>query len=215
MEKNFREEATIEGNLVTASRGRDVRTLLVTSCSPGEGKTVAAISLAVTLARMPDRRILLVEGNLRGPKIASLLGLEAEPGLSDLISRRVPIEGVLQSTQWKNLQVITQGSPMDNPLSVFRTQEFPGWIKGFRDGTTSVPAFDYVIFDTPFYLGPSDTSIMACHFDGVLLVVQGEKTKWVVAQMVRDRLKGVGGNPLGVILNRRKFYIPQWFYRFI
>ncbi|MBF0624155.1 MAG: CpsD/CapB family tyrosine-protein kinase [Magnetococcales bacterium] len=222
-ERNHRELSTIEGNLITASGGKDVNTLLVTSCTPRDGKTTAAVGIAVTMAKMPHTRVLLLDGNLHNPRLHELFSLSREDGFSDYILSGGSMEGILsggsmegadvggtiRETDYPNLFLMTAGRRVDNSLEVFRDPNFASrfqWLTGH---------FTHLVFDAPFYLGPSDASLVARLFDGILLVIACERTKRPVIQLVKERIAGAGGHLLGVILNRRQYYIPPWAYRFI
>ncbi|MBF0448488.1 MAG: CpsD/CapB family tyrosine-protein kinase [Magnetococcales bacterium] len=219
-ERNFRELSAIEGNILNAAGGRDIRSLLITSCAPKDGKTTSAIGMAVTMANEPYNRVLLVDGNLHNPSIHRMFRLNQYPGLSDVVLAGLKSDQVgessqgfgpevFQSTEYDNLSVLTAGSAVKNSLEVFRSPNFISFFERIKG------EFTHVIFDSTSFLGHSDVAIISKQFDGVLLVISSGKSKQQVINLVKDRMLGVGGNLLGIVMNRRKYYIPSWAYRFL
>jgi Mrp family chromosome partitioning ATPase len=106
-----------------------------------------------------------------------------------------------------NLRVITSGNPHPNPVNIFRSDFFDSWIDQMKGQG------DWVLFDSPPPNMYSDSIALAGKVDGVVLVVQAEKTRVKVIQNTRDLLENGGGNILGVVLNKRHFHIPDWLYK--
>ncbi|MBF0327743.1 MAG: CpsD/CapB family tyrosine-protein kinase [Nitrospirae bacterium] len=203
--KNRRELSEVEGNILSlAAKDKDVRTIFVTSCNNSEGKTISAISLAYALYNETNLNVLLVDGNLQRPKLHELFNVEQSPGLSDFV-----LEGsvnVFRETEFERLMVMPAGTKISNTLDVFRATDFGEKMAMLRD------KFDYVIVDSSSILGSSDTSVAAQKFDGVVFVLECEKTKWEVLQMAVDKVVKLRGHVLGVVMNKRKYYIPRFLY---
>ena len=220
VERNTKELATIQGNLIAAGRGTESQKILVTSCAPGEGKTTIAITLAIQLSKPSGQTVALVDGNLHTPKIHGMFGTTPAPGLSNWVlgqgvgtaaqeGEGIGQNPVFRKTEFPNLSLLPCGTLIENPINVFRSDHFQKKLAILEQ------AFTYVIFDAPFYFGPSDTSLITKHFTGVILVVQCEKTRWEVVREVRKKIETVGGNVLGVVLNHRRFYIPAALFKWI
>jgi len=206
LEKNATELAMAHGNLLSANRGKEVRSLLVTSCHAGEGKTSAALSLAYATSRHARQRVLLIDGNASSPTLCDLLGTHTSPGLIDVVFKGTRIEHAIQPTDLPNVSVLPYGNGATSSLAVFRSPAFATTIKAMQ------AQFDLLIFDGPALLVSSDASLASPHFDGVVLVVACEDTQWGVAQHVTGKIESVGGRMLGVILNRRRYYVPTSVY---
>ncbi len=204
VEKNSRELSEIEGNLLGTSHDGQIRVFFITSCNASEGKTVTAISLAYALSQNARRKVLLIDGNLHTPRLHEIFSLDAGPGLTDLCCGKV--RDVERDTELQDLYVITHGSPVENTADLFRSEDFKTALDNLKKN------FDYVIVDGCPVIGSSDALVSAKCFDGIILVVECEKTTWEIAETVQNKLKISGGNIIGAVLNKRKYYIPRFLY---
>lgn len=203
---NVKEFSAVEGNLLSVARGKEVKTIFITSCNPLEGKTVSAISMAYALATEANARVLLIDGNLHSPKIHELFGVDPAPGLSDLVLSKFDYNDVIRKTGIESLIIMPCGADSINKIDVFES----GMLKVKLDSLKQ--RFDYTIFDGHAVFGSSDPTHIAKFFDGIIFVVECEKTKWEVVQQAKEKILNAGGNILGVVLNKRKYYIPQKLY---
>lgn len=206
LSSNMGELSGVQGSIVSAAQNREVRSILVTSSKQGEGKTMAAIGMAFALSSSANANVLLVDGNFTAPKIHSHFNVSADPGFSDLFDGNVGLEDALRRTEDDRLVLLPQGASMTALLDVYRSANFEQTMSSIKSN------FDYVVYDCHSILGTTDASVIARHFDGVALVVECERTRWEVVQMAKDRLENAGGEILGVVLNKRRYYIPQLFY---
>ena len=203
---NSKELSTIEGNIVSVSAGREVKTILITSCAPLEGKTVSAISIAYTLAAEANAKVVLVDGNFNSPKIYELFDIKATPGLSDLLTDKADYRDIIRNTEYKNLSIIPHGSDMAKKLDFFDLNVLRNKLEILRK------EFDHVIIDGQSLSGSSDISLISKYFDGIVFVVECEKTRWEVLQQAKEKINNSGGKILGVVLNKRIYYIPGRLY---
>lgn len=203
VQQNQRELGSAEGNLHHAAR--DAKTIYVTSCFHGEGKTTAAVSLALALAEQSTRKVLLIDGNTHSPQLHVLFGTEASPGLSDFNENDMDISSLLRETVYPRLTLMTLGDPKELGDAVEKKVRLLNSF-GLRE------RFDYILVDGHSALGSSHVPLIAQYFDGLVLAVECEKTKWEVVQQVREKIEQVGGKVIGVVLNKRKYYIPKLFY---
>ena len=205
--KNQKELSTIEGNIASfASDKQSIKTILVTSCSPLEGKTVSSISMALALSIEANAKVVLIEGNMSAPRIHELFNIDTVPGLSDLLISRSNLNDIMRKTEFNNLTIIPSGSDISKKLDVFEAERLQDLIGSLKKD------FDYVIVDGQSVSGSSDVSIISKYFDGIIFVVECEKTRWEVLQQSKEKITGVGGKILGVVLNKRIYYIPQKVY---
>jgi protein-tyrosine kinase len=214
---NEAELSLAHGNLLSATGGKDFNSLFITSCHPGEGKTVAAVSLAYSIAKNARLNILLVDGNLAAPALHTLLGTAIGKGLTDVIYDGVDVSECIHATGLENVSFLTCGSAKKKfstkspegkakSTTLYRSREFVSFMHQLRG------QFDLVIFDGPSLLASSEASWACPHFDGVLLVIACKDTKWEIAQHVKEKLESVGGVLLGAVLNRRRYYVPSNLY---
>jgi capsular exopolysaccharide synthesis family protein len=184
---------TLRSRLYQIRSSQTLRTLLVTSSVPAEGKTFVTTNLAQAIVRQPDRRVLMIDADLRCARLHVPLGAPSSPGLADYLVGDVDEMQVIQSAQEANLCLIPGGKQVSNPSELLSNGRF----KKLLDRVT--PVFDWVIIDSPPCLPIADASILADVCDGVLLVVRAASTPSEVAQRACQELQG--RNIVGVVLN--------------
>jgi len=204
-------------NLLFARGGSDQAVFIVTSPGPVEGKTTTASNLAVSLAQA-GFRVLLIDADLRRPKIHEAFGLPNKVGLTMLLHAHptlspstVRIDGIaeednsaqlsqcVQSTGVANLKVITSGFIPANPAEVLGSAAMQRCIDSFR----SSPNIDIVLIDTPPVLIVADSAVLAGSIKaGTILVCDAERTRLAAAGKAREQLEKVGVDLLGVVINR-------------
>jgi len=193
---------SLQGSLLSAANGKGIRSLLVTSGRDQEGKSTVAIGLAAALARQANARVLLVDGNFRRPALAGLFGLPAAPGLCEFLTGASE-EQVIHKTDEPRLSLLTSGG---SGSIAELLPKLPERLGALHEG------FDYVIFDGDSTLTSSEAALLAQHVDGVVLVAECEQTKWEIIALCKEKLARLGGQVLGVVLNKRQFYIPGALY---
>ncbi len=170
------------------------KVFVVTSSVPGEGKTTTSTNLAITLAQA-GQRVLLVEGDLRRPKISENLHLETAVGLTTVLVGRIDLEDAIQDYSVENLSVLTSGTIPPNPAELLQSQAMGDALKRMRK------MFDVIIIDAPPLLPVTDAALLTSQSDGALLVVRHGKTTKDQLSHSMARLQAVGGRALGVVLN--------------
>lgn len=171
------------------------RTLAVTSASPGEGKTVVASSLAVSMT-MAGRRVLLVDADMRRPQIHRIFNVSASPGLANIMAGEVKPSEALRESAIKGLFVLPAGADVTNPSQLLDSEHLGRLIHGLSQ------VFDVVLLDCPPVMAIADASIIANAADSVLFVVGAGATSREAAQAAVERLTSVQGQVVGVVLNR-------------
>jgi protein-tyrosine kinase len=172
---------------------RPLRTLVVTSSLPAEGKTFVAQNLAQAIVRQPDRRVLLIDADLRCARLHLSLGAPNTPGLTDYLRGEIDETSLVQCSQEGNLCFIPGGREVTDPSELLSN----GRLKTLLDRVT--PVFDWIILDSPPALPVADASVLAGLCDGVLLVVRAGKTPSATVQKACQDLHGA--NIVGVVLN--------------
>ena len=203
-------------SLVWCEQGDDMKTLVVTSAAPGEGKTLTSANLSVTFA-YDGLRVLLIDCDLRRPRLHGLFQVPRSPGLMDLLTPSYngadgresltfdpsagrtdsgrPLSEVIRQTNVRGLSLLTCGALPTNPS---------GLLSGVRMRVLLrelAKSFDLVILDTPPVLATADAGILASLADGVLLVVRAGQTDRVAAKRAHQQLVNVGARVVGTVLN--------------
>lgn len=184
---------TLRSRLYQLRSVQNLRTILTTSSVPGEGKTFVSTNLAQAIVRQPDRRALMIDGDLRCARLHVPLGAPNSPGLAEYLRGEVDELSVIQHGQEGNLCFIAGGAEVNDPSELLSN----GRMKKLLDRVT--PVFDWVIIDSPPCLPVADASILANYCDGILLVVRAGSTASEVAQRACQELQGK--NVIGVVLN--------------
>jgi protein-tyrosine kinase len=184
---------TLRSRLSQIADTRKLQRILITSSVPAEGKTFVAANLAQSIIRQPDRRVLLIDADLRASRLHMALGAPSAPGLTDYLRGEVDEYQVIQSGPEENLCFIPGGNDVSNPSELLTSER----MKHLLDVVT--PIFDFVILDSPPATPVHDPSLMADLCDGVLFVVRAGVTDFEVAEKAVAEFREK--NLLGVVLN--------------
>ena len=168
--------------------------LLVTSAQPLDGKTMTSINLAVATA-MSGQRVVLIEADMRRPRIYEALNLKPETGLSAVISNNKAVADALVETEVENLKLLPCGQIPNNPAELFDTKRFEEMLLELRS------MFDVVIIDSPPVTVVTDALIISRHVHGVILVARANKTPLPLLVRTRELLEGVNAPIMGCVLN--------------
>lgn len=201
LESNFRELSIIESGLIKELERPKI--LYCTSSFPKEGKTVASIATAFGVSRYSKRKVLLIDSCFKDPQVHKFFGITNSPGLQEALSKKVKLEDAITPTYYDQLYILSAGEG-DRPLI---DPYFKELLSVFSKN------FAYTIIDGWPVLVDPDPINMASLVDGFILVVECESTKWDVAQISAGKITNAGGKVVGVVLNKRKFYIPEVIYR--
>jgi capsular exopolysaccharide synthesis family protein len=190
---------------------RELKRILITSALPDEGKSVVALNLACTLARYKQMRVLLVEGDMRKPKIQANLGLPAMKGLSEWLRNDIPLfEVIYQVTPpGFGFWFLPAGEPLINPVELMQS----GRLAALLDDLTE--SFDWIIIDSTPILPVADTSVWARMSQGILMVVCEGKSEKRQLQKALEALEALKSSGLvGVVLNSSSNNEHKSYYKY-
>jgi polysaccharide biosynthesis transport protein len=179
--------------------------ILITSALPGEGKTTTSVNLGIALAQT-GARTLILELDLRRPKMAHMLAVANSRGMSRYLAGQCELNTEIQPTGIPNLFAVPSGPIPPNPPELIGSSRMDRALELFRR------YFEYVIIDGPPVLPVSDALVISSQVDGVVLVVDGRKTATAVAQRARNLLRSVDASVLGVLVNNAKIDVSEQYY---
>jgi len=204
--KTVIEHHRLKYNLLRLNPAKKMKALLFSSSARGEGTSTVLINFATSLAADGDR-VLLVDANLRNPSLHGAFDLERENGLTELLLNQRTLEEVIKETGIPHLFVITSGVFFSNPFVILESDSLKTRTEEMKANA------DWVLLDCPAITSCNDAASLAGSVDGLILVVEAERTRWEVAENARKSIKSGNGNVLGVVLNKRRYHIPNWLYK--
>jgi len=185
---------TLRTNLQFAGLDRPLRTLLVTSPGPEEGKSTTLANLAVTIAQS-EKKVILIDCDLRRPSLHRLFALPQQPGLTTMVLDEGAMGNPpLQQTPVSGLWLLASGTLPPSPPDLLGSQRMNGVLETLKEQA------DMVLLDAPPVIGVSDAAILATKVDGVMLVVSAGQTKRESVQASKDMLERVNANLIGAVL---------------
>ena len=180
-------------NVIFSLPGDGCKCIGVTSPTPGDGKSTTAVNLAISLAQI-GKRVLLVDCDMRIPTVAESLRIPATPGLSDFLAGQVKVEHVVYQMDSPKMSVIAAGKIPPDPTRLLEDAQMERLFQAFRS------IYDYVIVDMPPIKAVSDGTILARHLDGFLLVVRAHQTRHrYVSESIRQ-LQPTGAKIIGLAM---------------
>lgn len=188
---------SIRTNIDFSSLDHNIQVIMSTSATPGEGKSTTICNLAVVYAQS-DKKVVLIDADLRKPTMHHTFQLSNRIGLSSLLSRQADMTSVVQETTIPNLSVITSGPIPPNPSEMVASGRMSALIEELRD------QYDIILIDTPPMLAVTDAQIISTKSDGVVLVLDSGRVKKDMALKVQEQLNQVNAKILGVVLNNVK-----------
>ena len=179
--------------ILHADHGVGTRVLLVTSPREGEGKTVTAANLALSLAQGQERRVCLIDANLRSPRVDRMFGVPRQPGLAEVLAGRNRLDEALVQIEGSSLSLLTAGATHPRPAELLVISAMRRIIDELRS------VFDFIIIDTPAMQPLADVGSLTPFVDSVLLVARAGMTSKAA---IREAAAGMGTTTvLGIVLN--------------
>ncbi|WP_242320265.1 CpsD/CapB family tyrosine-protein kinase [Bacillus cereus group sp. BfR-BA-01349] len=184
----------VRTNIAFVAKGKQIRSIAITSAKSGEGKTTISANLAGVFAKQ-GKKVLLVDSDLRRPKLHKIFQIEARKGLAEVLANLGDFEECLCTTHISKLDLLTSGGIPPNPSELLGSDTMNNIMNHIYD------QYDIVIFDLPPILAVADAQILANQCDAAILVVRSGQTEKMDANKAIKLLKMTDGEFLGVILN--------------
>jgi len=193
-------------NLVFSSVDREVKTVVITSAVPNEGKSRTAANLALVLAQA-GHPTLLVDADFRRPSQHRMFGRVRNVGLSNLFVQDMPESALfIPDEQVKDLVILASGPTPPNPSELLGSAQMKALLSRFRKG------FDYVVIDTPPVNAVTDAPVLAANTDAAILVIDTNKATYPAVQHAKQALERVGAKVLGSVMNKMKAAGGNYYY---
>lgn len=195
----------IRTNIEFTSVDSRIRSIMVTSANPSEGKTTTVANLAVVFGQQ-GKKVLVIGADLRKPSIQDLFAAHASNGLTNVLSGQTKVMQCIQKTDIENVYVMASGPIPPNPAELLGNRVMDEVL------LEAYNMFDIVLIDTPPVLAVTDAQILANKCDGVILVVRSERTEKDKIVKTKQILDKASGKILGVVLNDKKEEQEQYGY---
>jgi len=198
---------TLRTNIQFSSLDKPIQALMITSASPGEGKSTTAANLAVVIAQ-GGKRTILIDTDLRRPVLHQIFGLPNAVGVTTALLQPEGSEltPFLQPTEVENLWLMSSGPQPPNPSELLGSHRMAELIKELHE------CGDMLVFDSPPTLAVTDAAVLARQMDGVLIVVESAKTREAAAKRAAQGLAKVNANVLGLAVNRISYRLAGSHY---
>jgi len=199
---------TLRTNLQYLAPEKELKSLVISSAAPREGKTFVVANLALTLSQM-GHRTLIIDADFRKPGIEKIFGVEGKPGLSDAIIGEVSWREGIKATRYKNLYLLPVGNIPPNPVELLASDKMTGVLSEIRN------EYEYILLDTPPVLPLTDAVVLTRKVDGAILVLRYHRVEIEAVLRAKERFESVDAPLLGAILNAveiSRFHSSYYYY---
>ncbi|CAM3267960.1 CpsD/CapB family tyrosine-protein kinase [Filibacter tadaridae] len=198
---------TVRTNINFSTPDKELKSLIVTSSSPGEGKSTTAANIAIVYAQ-EGKNVLLVDADMRKPTMHYTFHTANTTGLSNLLTRKWKLADVVKETKIDGLTLITCGPIPPNPAELLGSKAMDMLIDQL------VEDYDIIIFDAPPLLSVADAQILSNKCDGAILVVNAGNTQKASIQKAKEALDSSKANILGVLMNNFVLEKDHYYYQY-
>lgn len=194
---------TIRTALLLSQAEKPPKVILLTSPGPGEGKTMTTLNLGITLSQ-GNHAVLVIDADLRKGRCHKVLGVQNHKGLSNVLTGNLTLEEGVQKTMLDGLSLLSRGVLAPNPADLVGSLKMKEVLDALRE------SFDFILIDSPPMLAVTDASVLSVLCDGVLMVVNGQKSKVSTMRKAMERLETVHARCIGVVLNNIDLRNPAY-----
>lgn len=186
----------IRTNIQFSNLDKNLKTITVTSSRPNEGKSTIISNIGAIFGKLENKKVLIIDCDLRNPNIHRIFGLSNINGLTDVLIENKTFNECIKDSKFENLKILTTGSVTNNPAEILNSNKMKNFLKSIKEN------FDYIFLDTPPIGIISDAGIVATYSDGVILVAASGEIDNEIVKFSKDRLNKVNANIIGCILNK-------------
>ena len=183
-------------NIEFSNVDKDIKTILVTSTQPNEGKSTVISNLAATFASLEHKKVLIMDCDLRNPSIHKMFNISNLCGITDVLTGQKNIDQCIERTKIEGLDILKVGKIPPNPSEMLQSKKMRDFIEVVKQ------YYDYIFIDAPPVGLVTDAGILAQYADGTILLVGANETEIEAVKVSKERLEGVNANIIGVILNK-------------
>lgn len=183
-------------NIEFSNIDKNIKTILVTSAQQNEGKSTSISNLATTFASLENKKVLIIDCDLRNPSVHKMFGVSNLIGLTDVLTGQKDIDKCIEKTKVKNLDILKAGKIPPNPSEILQSKKMRNFMEVIKE------YYDYIFIDSPPVGIVTDASILAQYADGTILLVAANEADIEAVKVAKERLEGVNANILGAILNK-------------
>ncbi len=194
-------------NLLVRRADAPIKIILFAATSHGAGCSTTAVHFSRAIAKDKNIKVLLIDVNLRTPSLHEVFKVDRSGGVSELLNGDREIGSKIRTVEPGNISVITCGGKHSEPIALLDSERFDRMLELING------RFQYIILDGPPVPACSESILLAGKTDGVVLVLEAGKTRSQVAIRAKKQIEQAGGRIIGVVMNKRKHYIPDWLYR--
>ena len=187
---------SIRTNIEFSNIDRDLKVIMITSTQPNEGKSTVISNLAATFASLENKKVLIMDCDLRNPSAHKMFGVSNLSGITDVLTGQKDVSKCIEATKIEGLDILKVGKVPPNPSEMLQSNKMKNFIEVVKE------YYDYVFIDAPPVGVVTDASIISQYADGVILLVGCNETDIEAAKISKERLENVGANILGVVLNK-------------
>jgi capsular exopolysaccharide synthesis family protein len=203
---NFAEAfKSVRTNVLFSSAEEGLRSIVITSAGPGEGKSVVASNLSVALAQA-GQRVLLIDADMRRPRVHEIFGGEQEPGLSNVLAGNAKTSEAIRKSKTAGLWLMPAGHIPPNPAELLGSRRYSDFIASLS------AHFDWVLLDTPPVMVVADSSIVANQSSGVVFVVRADHTSRHAVRAAVEQLEAANAHLIGSVLNSVDLVRNPYYY---
>ncbi|WP_379970865.1 CpsD/CapB family tyrosine-protein kinase [Ectobacillus sp. sgz5001026] len=195
----------VRTNIDFASVDKEIRSVIITSSGPSEGKTTTTANLAVVFAQQ-GKKVLLMDADMRKPALHSMFDIENRLGITAVLSKQATLKECVYATKIENLDFMPCGAIPPNPAELLSSKKMEELLQ------EAYAIYDLVIIDTPPVLAVTDAQVLANIVDGIVMVVRSGQTEREAAIRAKGLLQSAKGKLLGVVLNAKKLKEQDYYY---
>lgn len=183
-------------NIEFSNIDKNIKTILFTSSQPNEGKSTTISNLAATFANLENKKVLLIDCDLRNPSVHKMFDVSNISGLTDVLTGNKDIDKCIEKTKVNNLEILKAGKIPPNPSEMLLSNKMKNFMEVIKE------YYDYIFIDSPPVGVVTDASILAQYADGTILLVAANEAQIEGVKIAKERLESVNANILGAVLNK-------------